>query len=48
LLIFVAAETSGSLPLPSKMSSASAIILVFKQCLPNSCLANCHIPSQYN
>jgi hypothetical protein len=47
LLIFVAAETGASEPLPSKMTSASAAIPAFGQCLPNRYLANGHIPSQY-
>jgi hypothetical protein len=30
------------------MTSASAIIPAFRQCLPSRCLGNGHIPSQYN
>jgi hypothetical protein len=48
LLIFVAAKTGASDPLPSKVTSASAAIPAFRQCLPNRCLANGHIPSQYH
>jgi hypothetical protein len=29
------------------MTSASAIIPTYRQCLPSRCLANGHIPSQY-
>jgi hypothetical protein len=47
LLIFVAAETGTRENLPSKMTSASAAIPSFRQCLPSHCLANGHIPSQY-
>jgi hypothetical protein len=47
LLIFVAAETVAIEQLPSKMTSASAAIPGFGQCLPSRCLANGHIASQY-
>jgi hypothetical protein len=46
LLTFVAAETSASKSLPGKVTSASAAIPVFRQCLSIRCLANGHIPSQ--
>jgi hypothetical protein len=39
LLIFVAEETGASEPLPRKLTSASASIPVFRQCLPSRCLA---------
>jgi hypothetical protein len=45
--VFVSAATGASIPLPSKISDASAIILTFRQCLPSRFLANVHIPSQY-
>jgi hypothetical protein len=47
LLILVAEETGASELLPNKMTSASAAIPVFRQCLPSRCLANGHIPSKY-
>jgi hypothetical protein len=34
-------------PCPAKMTSASAVILSFRQCLPSRCLANGHISSHY-
>jgi hypothetical protein len=39
LLIFVAAEIGASETLLSKMTSASAAISAFRQCLPSRCLA---------
>jgi hypothetical protein len=39
LLIFVAAETDASEPLPSKSTSASAATPTFRQWLPSRCLA---------
>jgi hypothetical protein len=48
LLIFIATETGASEPVPSKMTTTSAAILAIRQCLPSRCLANGHIPSQYN
>jgi uncharacterized membrane protein len=39
LLIFVAAETGLCVPLPSKLTSASAAIPAFRLCLPSRCLA---------
>jgi hypothetical protein len=39
LLIFVAAETGVCVPLPSKLTSASAAIPAFRPCLPSRCLA---------
>jgi hypothetical protein len=42
LLIFVAAETGAS-----KITSPSAAIPAFGQCLPSGCLANGHITSLY-
>lgn len=39
LLVFVAVETGASEPLPSKMTSASAVILELRQYLPSRCLA---------
>jgi hypothetical protein len=47
LLIFVAAKTDVSEPLPSKITFASAAISAFEQCLPSRCLENEHIPLQY-
>jgi hypothetical protein len=47
LLIFVAAGTGASQLLPSKITSASAVIPAFRQCLPSRCLADGHIPSHY-
>jgi hypothetical protein len=47
LLIFVAAETGTREQLPNKITSASAAIPSFRQCLPSHCLANGHISSQY-
>jgi hypothetical protein len=46
LQIFAVAETGASGPLPSEMTSASAAIPGFRQCLLSRCLANGHIPSQ--
>jgi hypothetical protein len=39
LLIFVAAETGAGELLPSKMTSASAAVPAFRQCLLSRCLA---------
>jgi hypothetical protein len=39
LLIFVAGETGVSVPLPSKLTSASAAIPAFRPCLSSRCLA---------
>jgi hypothetical protein len=39
LLIFVAAETGVCVPLPSKLTAASAAIPAFRPCLPSRCLA---------
>jgi hypothetical protein len=39
LLIFIAVETGVCMPLPSKLTSASAAILAFRPCLPSRCLA---------
>jgi hypothetical protein len=39
LLIFVAAETGVCVPLPSKLTSASAAIPAFRPCLPSRSLA---------
>jgi hypothetical protein len=38
VIIFVAAETSANEPLSSKMTSATAGIPAFTQCLPSRCL----------
>jgi hypothetical protein len=46
VLLFVAAETGASSPLPSKFTFSSAAIPNFRQCLPSRCLAYDHIPSQ--
>jgi hypothetical protein len=46
LPLFVAAETGASEPLPNKMTSASASIPAFRQCLLSRCLANGHISPQ--
>jgi hypothetical protein len=49
--VFVTIGCRGNKCLPSrcltKMTSASAIIMNFRQCLPSLCLANGHISSQY-
>jgi hypothetical protein len=45
-VLSVGAETSE--PLPSKWTSASVAIPAFRRCLPNRCLANGHILSQYD
>jgi hypothetical protein len=39
LLLFVATETGVWVPLPSKLTSASAAIPAFMPCLPSRCLA---------
>jgi hypothetical protein len=39
LLILVAVETGASDPLPIKLTSASAAIPAFRQCLSSRCLA---------
>lgn len=48
LLIFIATKTGASEPLPGKMTSISAAIPAYRQCLPSHCLANGHISSQHN
>jgi hypothetical protein len=42
LSISVAAETAASESFPSKLTSASAAIPAFRQCLPSRCLAIDH------
>jgi hypothetical protein len=39
LLIFITAETGVCVPLPSKLTSASAAIPIFGPCLPSRCLS---------
>jgi hypothetical protein len=39
LLISVSAETGVCVPLPSKLTSASAAIPAYRPCLPSRCLA---------
>jgi hypothetical protein len=47
LLIFVAAETGASEPLPSKMTLLVLLFWLLSSVYHSRCLENGHIPSQY-